>query len=133
MLFLDTSALLKRYVAEEGTDRVLELMAGDSDWAASALAVAEARVTLCHLGFGPETISALAGALETDWERFFVIPVDELCLAEAIEIGCAERLRTLDAIQLAAARRLPDVSVLTFDKRQRAGATALGLELAPVD
>jgi hypothetical protein len=49
MLVLDTSALLKRYVEEDGTARVLHLMATDRDWCASALALAEAQVALRHL------------------------------------------------------------------------------------
>lgn len=132
MLFLDTSALVKRYVAEEGSNRVLELMAGDRDWSASALAFTEARVTLCHVGFDETTISSLSAALETDWDRFFVVPVDDLCLAQAIEIGCAQRVRTLDAIHLAAAERLGGAKLVTFDARQREAAAALGLEVAAV-
>ncbi len=127
MLFLDTSALVKRYVAEEGSDRVLELMADDEDWSASALAFVEARVTLCHVGFDDTTLSAVSGALDADWARFFVVPADDLCFAEAIKIGCARRVRTLDAIHLAAADRIGRVTFLTFDSRQREAARALGL------
>lgn len=132
MLFLDTSALVKRYVAEGGSDRVLELMAGDRDWSSSALALTEARVTLCHVGFDEATISSLSDALELDWDRFFVVPVDDLCLARAIEIGCAQRIRTLDAIHLAAADRIGRVTLVTFDSHQRAAAKALGLDVAEV-
>ena len=130
MLFLDTSALVKRYVAEEGSERVRELMAADSDWSGSALAVTEARVTLCHVGFDEATLASLSDALETDWDRFFVVPVDDLCLARAIEVGCAQRIRTLDAIHLAAAERLSPARLVTFDTRQREAARALGLEVA---
>lgn len=132
MLFLDTSALVKRYVAEEGTDRVLELMASDREWSASALAFTETRVTLCHLGFDQATLTSLSDALEADWDRFFVVPVDDLCLAEAIEIGCAHRVRTLDGIHLAAARRLAQSRLVTFDERQLEAAETLGLEVAAV-
>lgn len=129
MLFLDTSALIKRYVAETGSDRVLALMADEREWSGSALALAETRVTLCHLGFDEATMSSMSDTLETDWDRFFVVPVDELCLAHAIEIGCAHRVRTLDAIHLAAAARLTGVSFVTFDVRQREAALGLGLEV----
>lgn len=130
-LFLDTSALVKRYVAELETDRVLTLMETDHEWCASALCYSEIRVTLCHLGFDEETLSLLADALESDWDRFFVVPVDELCLAHAIEIGCGHRVRTLDAIHLAAASRLPrPTTFATFDSRQAQAARALKLEVA---
>jgi hypothetical protein len=57
-----------------------------------------------------------------------VVPVDDLCLARAVEIGCEHRVRTLDAVHLAAAERLPPpVRFLTFDARQGGAAQALGL------
>ncbi|MBA2383201.1 MAG: type II toxin-antitoxin system VapC family toxin [Actinobacteria bacterium] len=130
-LFLDTSALVKRYVAEMETDRVLTLMESEPEWCAPALCYSETRVTLCHLGFEDETLSALADALESDWDRFFVVPIDDLCLAQAIEIGCRHRVRTLDAIHLAAASRLPGPTTFaTFDSRQAQAARALELEVA---
>lgn len=131
MLVLDTSALVKRYVEEMGTSEVLELMAKDSDWAASALCRAETHVTLCHLGFGEAVERRLARLLEADWEHFVVVPVDDLCLARAAEIGCESRSRTLDAIHLAAADRLPrPFTFVTFDIRQAEAAKFLGLDVA---
>lgn len=131
MLFLDTSALVKRYVAEEGTEEALELMESDREWCASALCAAETRVTLCHLGLDESTLTAATTAFEADWDRFIVVPVDERCLTEAIAIGCSHRVRTLDAIHLAAAVRLPgDTAFATFDARQREACVALGLALA---
>ncbi len=41
MLFLDTSALVKRYVEEDGTELVLRLMDQDPRWAVSAIARTE--------------------------------------------------------------------------------------------
>lgn len=128
MLFLDTSAVVKRYVAEDGSEQVAELMEDDRDWCASALCYPETRVTICHLGFDAEALAALASAADADWERFFVVPLDELCLAQAVEIGCVHRVRTLDAVHLAAAARLPGRPLfVSFDARQRDAASALGL------
>lgn len=131
MLVLDTSALVKRYVQETGTGDVVRLMADDSRWAASALCRAETHVTLCHLGFEETVERQLALSLEADWEHVFVVPVDDLCLARAAEIGCDRRLRTLDAIHLAAADRIPrPFTFVTFDVRQAEGARMLGFEVA---
>lgn len=130
MLVFDTSALLKRYVEEEGTVATIELMASTPDWCASALCLAEARVTLCHLGLDERSLEAATAALREDWDRFLVVPVDDLCLARAIEIGCAQRVRTLDAIHLAAADRVPPpVRFVTFDARQADAACSLGLSV----
>jgi predicted nucleic acid-binding protein len=131
MLFLDTSALVKRYVDEEGSEGVLQLMDRDREWCASALCLAETQVTLCHLGFDAEGAQALAGSLRTDWDRFLVVPIDDLCLARAMEIGCDQHVRTLDAVHLAAADRLPrPATLLSFDALQAEAAIALGLTLA---
>ena len=134
MLVLDASALVKRYVQEAGTDDVVALMASDSRWCASALCRAETHVTLCHRGFEEAVQQGLARSLEADWEHFVVVPVDELCLARAAEIGCDRTLRTLDAIHLAAADRLPrPFTFVTFDVRQAEGARSLGFEVAGVE
>lgn len=131
MLVLDTSALVKRYVDEVGTAEVVRLMAEDTVWSASALCRAEAHVTLCHLGFEETVERQLGRALQDDWMRFHVVPVDDLCLARASEIGCQRKLRTLDAIHLAAADRLPrPFRFVTFDVRQADGAQQLGFDVA---
>lgn len=128
MLFLDTSALVKRYIEEEGTELVLRRMDEDLDWAVSAVARTEAEITFCRLGFGPGESDALQRRLGVDWERFHVVPVDVACLARAAEIGCRHEVRTLDALHLAAADRLPrPLVVLTFDRRQADAARLIDL------
>ena len=70
--------------------------------------------------------------LEVDWARFAVVPLQEVVLVRAIEIGCQTRIRTLDALHLAAAERLSSgVTLLTFDERQAAAARELGFTVAP--
>jgi predicted nucleic acid-binding protein len=131
MLVLDSSALVKRYVEEAGTDEVVSLMQSDPGWCASALARAETEVTLCHLGFPEDVERGLVRSLRDDWEHFVVVPVDDRCLARASEIGCEQRVRTLDAVHLAAADRLPrPFTFVTFDGRQAAGARDLGFDVA---
>ncbi len=133
MLFLDTSALLKRYVAEEGTPVVLEFMERDTEWAASALAYTETQVSLCQLDLAGSGKDQARDRLADDWERFTTVPVDGRCLAHAAGIGCAHKLRTLDAIHLATADRLPKpLTFLTFDRRQATAARAMGIEVVGV-
>ena len=128
MLFLDTSALVKRYVAEDGTDLVLARMRDDPEWVASALARTEAEITLCRLGFPMHEDQDVWQRLREDWERCHVVPVDPACLERATEIGCEFEVRTLDALHLAAADRLPrPLVMLTFDQRQADAARAMDL------
>ena len=134
MIALDTSALMKRYVDEPGTDIVRRAMHEDPAWAASSLARSEAQVSLCHRGPEGETGSRSQRDLAEDWDRFLAVPIDAACLALTAEIGCTHRVRTLDAIHLAAALRLPGpVSFLSFDRRQSEAAEALGLDVVTTD
>jgi predicted nucleic acid-binding protein len=128
MLFLDTSALVKRYVDEEETTFVIRRMGEDSAWVASSVARTEAEITLCRLGFDPGESAAARRRLREDWERCHVVPLDPACLERAAELGCRYQVRTLDALHLAAADRLPaPLVVLTFDRCQADAARAMGL------
>ncbi len=128
MLFLDTSALIKRYVEEDGTTLVLRRMSEDLEWVVSAVARAEAEITLCRLGFDASAAAAAASRLGEDWARCHVVPMDPACLARAAELGCRYDVRTLDALHLAAVDRLPrPLLMLTFDRRQADAARAMGL------
>ena len=70
-------------------------------------------------------------ALTDDWERFHVVPVDQACLDRAAELTRTQPLRTVDALHLAAADRLPrPVTYVTFDPRQIPVALALGFDVA---
>ncbi len=130
MLFLDTSALVKRYVAEEGTELVLRRMGEDADWVVSSIARTETEITLCRLGFDLDG-GDLAQRLREDWQRYHVVPVDPECLEEAATVGCRYEVRTLDALHLAAADRLPrqELVMLTFDRRQADAARSMALRV----
>jgi len=128
MLFLDTSALVKRYVEEEGTEFVIRRMDEDSEWVVSSIARSETQITLCRLGLDPERITDLQQRLREDWERCHVVPLDPACLERAAGIGCRYQVRTLDALHLAAADRLPrPLVMLTFDRRQADAARSMAL------
>ena len=128
MLFLDTSALVKRYVDEEDTEFVVRRMGEDPEWVECSVARTEAEITLCRLGFDPVESAAAQRRLREDWERCHVVPLDPACLERAAELGCRYQVRTLDALHLAAADRLPGpLVVLTFDRRQADAARAMGL------
>jgi predicted nucleic acid-binding protein len=129
-LFVDTSALVRRYVDEPGRALVVDTMTGEPVWVASALARTEAMVTLHQLASGPRQQQRLWSSLRDDWDAFAVVPVDDRCLARAVELGAEYGVRLVDAIHLAAADRLPrPVRYLTFDRHQIPAAAALGLEV----
>ena len=127
---LDTSALLSRFL--EGPTRavVLGAMAADPDWCASALALSEALMLVDRLGDDPARTDDLRRAIRDDWERIHVVPVDQICLDRATELGRTQPLRTVDAIHLAAADRLPrPLTYVTFDPAQIPVALSLGFDV----
>ncbi|HET6952793.1 MAG TPA: type II toxin-antitoxin system VapC family toxin [Acidimicrobiales bacterium] len=130
VLFVDTSAMLRRYIQDPGRTLVVEAMADDDTWCASALCRSETLLALHRLAVTPSQHARLWGRLRDDWDAFAVVPVDDRCLAHAVEMGATYGLRTVDAIHLAAADRLPrPARYVTFDRRQIPAAAALGFEV----
>ncbi|MGH9210246.1 MAG: type II toxin-antitoxin system VapC family toxin [Acidimicrobiales bacterium] len=134
-LFLDTSALLRRYVHGPGHDLVVQAMERDPAWCASALCRSETLLALHRLAATSSQHQRLWSRLRDDWDAFVVVPVDDRCLARAVELGATYGLRTVDALHLAAADRLPrPLTYATFDRRQIPAAAALGFEVrSPVE
>ena len=118
-LALDTTALLARFLDGPTRPVILEAMDADPDWCASAVALSEALMLVDRLGDDPRRTDELRRALRDDWERIHVVPVDGMCLDRAAELGRTQPLRTVDALHLAAADRLPrPVTFVTFDPAQ---------------
>jgi uncharacterized protein with PIN domain len=133
-LFVDTSALVKRYVEEPGREVVVEAMAADGVWVASELARTEAALVLARVAATSRQVERLHRMLADDWDAFHVVPVDDRCLAAAAEIGADYGLSVSHAIHLAAATRLPKpVGYLTLDPRQVSAAVALDLDLVALE
>ena len=126
---LDTSALLGRYLSGPHRAVVLEAMATDGDWCASALARAEALGMVDRVCDVPTDGDRLRRALRDDWERVHVVPVDQRCLERAAELTRSHPLRTVDALHLAAALSLGDEldGMVAYDERLAAATTALGI------
>jgi predicted nucleic acid-binding protein len=130
VLALDSSALLARYLGGPSRQVVLDAMAADGDWCASALALSEVLVLIERVGSFEGERNALRRSVRDDWERVHVVPVDQTCLDRAAELGRTHPVRTVDAIHLAAADRLPrPVTYCTFDPRQIPVALALGFDV----
>jgi predicted nucleic acid-binding protein len=129
-IFLDTTALLARYLGGPARAVVHDAMAGDPDWCASALAPTEALMLVDRIGDDRVTRSELRRAVRDDWERIHVVPVDARALDRAAELGRTQPLKTVDALHLASADRLPrPVRFATFDPNQIPVALSMGFEV----
>ncbi len=134
-LFLDSSALLRRYVVDPQRSLVLDAMAAADAWAVSALARSEVQLALVQAATSARARDRFWSMVRDDWDAFWQVPVDARCLARATEIGAQFGLSLVDAVHLAAADRLPrPLSYLTFERQQIPAAAELGMQvLSPWD
>jgi uncharacterized protein len=126
-IYVDTSALLKRYLEEPDSDAAEALLAQDFAWFSGRHTYVEVRRNLARAVAG-EDLVRIRDIFESDWRRTTIIELDEITCRLATDIGEQTELRSLDSLHMGAAARLgPDVlSFLTFDVRQAQVARQLG-------
>ena len=127
-IYVDSSALLKRYVDEPDRAAAEQLLLSDPVLVTSWITVVEVRRNLARL-VQPSELAAVRAQCMRDLDEFALVAVDEtVCLAAAV-ISEQLGVRSLDAVHLACAQRLliPGLSFITFDLRQAQAARALGL------
>lgn len=126
-LYVDSSALLKRYVDEPDSQAADALLRSDRSLLSARHTVVEVRRNLARL-LTDRDASEARSAFMNDLEALSLIELD----ADTCEMGAAiaevTGVRTLDALHLAAAQRAGGVALpfLTFDLRQAQAARALG-------
>jgi predicted nucleic acid-binding protein len=127
-LYVDTSALLKRYVDEPDSDVADSHLRSDPSLLTVRHTIVELRRNLGRLLAGRELATARA-AFAADLDAISIVELDEVTCDGAAQIAEVTGVRTLDALHLAAAQRVggPAVPFLTFDVRQAQAARALGL------
>jgi predicted nucleic acid-binding protein len=126
-LYLDSSALLKRYIAEPDSDVAEQYLMSDPVWVTARHTWVEVRRNLARLLAGAELASAQR-YFSDDFRRTNIVELDESTCALAAQIAEVSLVRTLDALHLAALRRLgADVPLLSFDIRQAQAARALAI------
>lgn len=132
-LYVDTSALLKRYLDEEDSDHFADYLESDPRWISSRLTEIETRRNLARALSG-RVLSGFQSTFARDWDRFEVIEIDGSLCSRAAEIAELTGARSLDAIHLAAAQRVGGgmLSFLTANLRQAQVARSLGLNVAGV-
>ena len=139
ILFCDTSALVKLYLLEDGSDSV------------SAKAAASELIAVCRIAW-VETMSALARRLRerpqdaaviatarqrfvADWPHYLCIELTQELAELAGDYADTFALRAYDSVQLAAAelarREMPgELQFACFDARLIKAAKVLGIEAA---
>lgn len=126
-LYVDTSALLKRYISEDESGACERILLGDPSWVTARHTSVEVVRNLAKLLGGSER-SRMKKIFAADWSRFYVVELDETTCRRAGELAETLQVRTLDALHLAAAERAggPALPFVTYDLRQAQAARSLG-------
>ncbi len=126
-LYVDSSALIKRYVAEDDSASAESVLLADTEWVTGRHTYVEVTLAI-HRRLGDADRAGAIAAFERDWQRTLVVALDEVVCRRAAELGIATGARSLDALHLAAAERAGGRSlpVVTFDVRLGLAARSLG-------
>lgn len=128
MLYVDSSAFLKRYIAEADSERAEQHLLADPQWVTARHTRIEVRRNLARLLEG-RALDSGRNSFEMDWERTNVVALDETTCNLAVDVAEATGARTLDALHLAAALRAggSGSTFVTLDIRQGQAARSLGM------
>jgi predicted nucleic acid-binding protein len=106
-VYVDTSALLKVYIEEEGSALVRDQLDRATQLATSAITRVEVHTALARRRHGRDLPQAayreVVRAFEADWERVLRLAVSDAVLGQATRLGAEHVLRAYDAIHLSSA------------------------------
>ena len=142
LLYLDTSAWLKLYVEETGTDLITDAVDGAEIVCTHLLAYTELRAALARAERKQRIASAdrrrIVQAIDSHWPSMNIVQPTETLIRRAADLSERHALRGFDSIHLAAGEALAlqvmPVSTLfaSFDRKLNQAAKALGLAVLPL-
>lgn len=138
ILFCDTSALVKLYIIEPGSDALKARVQEAEAVAVCRIAWAEAYAALSRrareVPGDAGVIEQAKAALAVDWPRYVVLEINQTLVERAGEYADTFALRGYDSIQLAAAfeaGRIAQTPIFfaCFDMRLNKAAKLLGMDV----
>jgi predicted nucleic acid-binding protein len=132
-VFLDSSALAKRYVQERGSDRVEEILSSASSLGISVICISEVVSALCRRRregkvSQPQYLKAKQALFE-DIEDASIVNVTADVVARAVELLERWPVRSSDSLHVASAAEWSAELFVSADQRQCATARACGLQV----
>lgn len=126
-LYVDSSALLKRYVDEPDSDAADRILRSDPELLTGRHTIVEVRRNLARL-LADQDLARAKAALGDDLRAFGLVELDAVTCERAAGLAELTGVRSLDALHLAAAQRVGDSAIpfATFDVRQAQAARGLG-------
>ena len=132
-LFADSSALAKRYIADEKSADLDELLQKATSLTVSVLCVPEIVSALCRRRrerlLTASQYSAAKEALESDLAEATVIQITDEVTLSCIELLESYSLRSSDAVQIASALAWRADAFASADAKQCSAARAAGLKV----
>ena len=132
-LFADSSALAKRYIADETSDKLDELLRTSTSLAVSVLCIPEIISALCRRrrerSLTNRQYESARAALEEDLADATVIAIIDEVLLGSVTLLEANPLRASDAIQISSALVWHAETFVSADARQCAAAETAGLRV----
>jgi predicted nucleic acid-binding protein len=135
-VFFDTSAFVKRYVSEAGTDAVLEWCDRATEIGLSGIALVEIISAFCRLHrearITDTQYKQLKSLLMADIEDAAICDLTPAVLGHAVSSLETNVLRGMDAIHIGSAIALQADVFISADKRQIDAAARAGLRVVMV-
>lgn len=135
-VFLDTSAFAKRYVAEQGSDKVAELCQQADSLVVSVICLPELISTLSRLLREKKITKAdyrkLKGDVMMDLADIDICQIIPDVLASVVSLLETNPLRAMDALHVACAVVVEADIFVSADHRQLAAARKAGLKIVDV-
>ncbi len=105
--YLDTSALVKLYIEEEGSEVLRERLKSAERLATSKVAYAEARAVFSRLrrekALNEKDYQLVKNSFQQDWNNYLVVELSDTVIALSGNLTEKYALRGFDAIHLASA------------------------------
>ena len=139
-LYLDTSALVKRYIAEVGSGDVSQWIAEAELTATSLISRAEASAAFARAtrmgAISRQSGEKAVKSLAAHWPRYMKTPISEKTISRAAELAWSLGLRGYDAVQLASAEALQSalgtpVTLVSYDRQLAEAGRQIGLDVRP--
>jgi len=129
-LYVESSALLKRYVYETESDECQSILDAHAHWLTSRITITEVLINL-RKRLSQSEFAIASRLFQTDITVFDIVEFDAEISLQASEVAGGNNLPTLDSIHLASALRAKStrITFLTYDKRLAAAAKKNGLRV----
>ncbi|MBS3916611.1 MAG: type II toxin-antitoxin system VapC family toxin [Sulfuritalea sp.] len=135
-MFLDTSAFAKRYVAEQGSDKVMALCQKADSLVVSVICLPELISTLSRLVREKKLAKAdyrkLKGGAMADLADVDICQITPEVMVLAVSLLESHPLRAMDALHVACALAVKPDMFVAADHRQLSAARKAGLRIVDV-